>query len=115
MSKNGVNYKGVPKPLIFRLKFQGAVVDWNTVDSFELAAYTENSKKLLASFEKSNLIIDDPTSGVAVALFTAAHTGKAVENELYIVEWKVKIGAKYGTNKGYWCRFAFMYLANKFI
>lgn len=99
MGKNQPLFRGDSQTL--RLSIQG---NWDDVQNFALSIYAEKSNKRLKVFQKSDLIITDPSSGIALATLTGAETEKAdVDN--YIVECKYKIADQEKTKRGYWGRF----------
>ncbi len=99
MAKNQTLYRGDSQTL--KITIQG---NWNNVSDFAVAVYAEKSNKRLKVFQKSDLTITDPASGIAYATLTGTETEKA-EIDNYIVECKYSVSGQEKTKRGFWGRF----------
>lgn len=109
MSKNGILKRGKSYSLRITVKDQnGAVASWDDVTNFKLVIYSENTSSVLKSFEKVDLTIDDPATGIGIADISGSET-EIAKLELYIIEYKYKIGEEEIPEKGYWGRFIPMF------
>ena len=108
MAKNSILYRGNSYNIKITVTDQnGDPVDWDSITDFILSAYSLKSLKAVATFDVSDLTIDDPTSGIAYANITGDMTESA-EEELYIIEYKYKTASEEIGRKGYWGRFVKM-------
>jgi hypothetical protein len=109
MAKNSILYRGNSyKFKITATDVNGDPLDWDDVTNFMLSVYSAKTNKALKTYEKDDLTIDDPSTGIAYFDLTGEDT-EAAEEELYIVEYKYKTDEEKG-KKGYLGRFVRMKL-----
>jgi len=110
MAKNSILYRGTSYTIgVFAVDKSQQPVNWDDIDNFKLVIYSNKSKKSLVTFSKSDLLIDDPSTGKAYANITPVMS-EAADLDLYIIEYKYKTGDNEYAGKGYWGLFVNMKL-----
>lgn len=105
MSKIGILQPGNSFTFQITAKnLSGDIVDWDDVTDFEFKIYSKNYK-ILKTFDKSDLVIDDPSTGIAIAEITGEYTESPELDQLYIAEYKYKVDSKEISAKSEWGTF----------
>lgn len=105
MSELGILVRGCSYNLEVKLKDkQGVAVNWDTVTDFNIVVYSKTKEIKLKSFLKQDLIIDDASSGLAIAFIPGDITETALL-DMYIFHYKYKVGNIEVDEKGYWGTF----------